>query len=162
MKALQETVDFAAVGRVAKHADLSGIRLVKIAANCEPDAAGALIPSVSLVCEAAKFTGKELEVKCTYAFTARVEKATVAEATIVYLLMYAIKPTTEAPTSHDLAEFARANGALHSWPFVRELLHGLTSRMGYPPFTLPTMHFSAKPKPPKQQIVESTDKVATS
>ena len=62
----------------------------------------------------------------------------------------------------DLSQFAQANGAYHSWPFVRETIYGLTSRMGFPPYTLPVLSFVAdKSKAPevtaeqKQPPVES-------
>jgi hypothetical protein len=51
---------------------------------------------------------------------------------------------TEPLADEDVAQFALSNGTLHSWPFVRELLYALTSRIGYPPYTLGVVHFRPK------------------
>ena len=139
---MEKTVDFAAVGRVAKRVELKGVRLAAINAKCAPDIlSSSLMPSVGLDCRLGKHESKILEVVCDYTFSALSAESKAIESNITYLLIYEISGG-ESPSPTDLAEFARANGALHSWPFVRELLYGLTSRMGYPPFTLPVMHFN--------------------
>jgi hypothetical protein len=72
---------------------------------------------------------------------------------IAYLVTYTLNSPQEL-AQDDLAQFAEANGILHSWSFVREFLHSLTYRMGFPPFKLGVMHFAPKPKPkpePKPQ-----------
>lgn len=142
---MERTVDFAAVGRVAKRAEVVGIRLVEIHAKCDPKRLGSLQPNVELDCKPGEFSTERMDVICDYKFTVRSGEIEIADASIKYLLSYELSGT-EAPAEEDVAEFARANGALHSWPFVRELLYGLTSRMGYPPYTLPTMHFKSTPK----------------
>jgi preprotein translocase subunit SecB len=140
---LETTVDFAAVGRVAKHTELRGVRVIEIAAQCNPKVFGTLQPKVDLKCAVSGRDASSLEVTCNYTFTAHSDQALAAEATIGYLLLYELNGA-ETFSESDVLQFAQANGALHSWPFVRELLHSLTSRMGYPPFTLPVMHFQPK------------------
>jgi preprotein translocase subunit SecB len=144
---LEKTVDFAAVGRVAKRVELKSVRLTEISAKCDPSVEGTLLPSVNLECKPGDTlaSGKQLEVICEYTFTAHCGQVQAVESTITYLLVYEIGGGVESPNADDLAEFAQANGALNSWPFVREVLYGLTSRMGYPPYTLPLMHFNTKP-----------------
>jgi hypothetical protein len=67
-----------------------------------------------------------------------------------YLILYSL--SGDDPVSdEDLAHFAFANGTYHSWPFVRQFLFGLTSQMGYPPYTLPVFKFNPKPKPSETQ-----------
>ena len=141
---MDKIVDFAAVARISKHIELKGVRLIQITAKCDPKVYGTLEPSVDVSCAVATHTDSALEVSCDYTFNVSSSDAPVADAEISYLLNYEIQGSPEKFDGSDVAEFARANGALHSWPFVRELLYGLTSRMGYPPYTLPVMHFNAK------------------
>lgn len=110
---------------------------------------GTLVPNVEIECQAGSVEESTLEVICIYTFTAHSNETRAVSSKIKYLLVYDISGSV-SPSQEDLAEFARANGTLNSWPFVREVLFGLTSRMGYPPYTLPLMHFSTKPKPTKK------------
>jgi preprotein translocase subunit SecB len=147
---LERTVDFAAVSRVAKRVDLKGVRLSEISAKCDQKAIGpTLNPTVDLNCTVGDHDAANVEVVCDYTFSADTDTNKAIESRIQFILLYGISGG-EAPADSDLAEFARANGALHSWPFVRELLYGLTSRMGFPPYTLPVMHFSAVSAPKKK------------
>ena len=142
-------VDFLAVGRVAARVELKSIRVVEVSAKCNPRIKGSLEPTLNLEC---KIVGREdnaLEVACNYQFIARVAEIQAAEAAIEYRLEFEVHGT-EPLIEEDLAEFAVANGTLHSWPFVREFVHGLTSRMGYPPYTLPVFHFKPKPHEKKE------------
>ena len=153
---MERTVDLAAVGRVAKKVELKAVRLVEISAKCMPEILGSLLPDVDVDCHVGKHDGSAIEVLCDYKFSAKSEERETIDSTIQYLLQYEISGG-EAPSENDLAEFARANGTLNSWPFVREVLYGLTSRMGYPPFTLPLMHFNPKAATPKPKADTSKD-----
>jgi preprotein translocase subunit SecB len=152
------TVDFAASGRVANRVELKAIRVIDMSAKCNPKILGTLEPTLDHDCMVAEHAGDALEIACNYRFTARIGQTQVAEAAIKYLLLYKIQGS-EPLAEDDLAQFALSNGILHSWPFVRELLYALTSRMGYPPYTLGVMHF--KPKQVSQvthdEPVTSTD-----
>jgi preprotein translocase subunit SecB len=141
----EKLIDFAAAGRVANRVELKDIRLVDVSAKCNPKIKGTLEPTLSLDCAVANRQADVIEIACDYRFTAKVAESEAAEAGVKYLLSYQVNGT-EPLVDEDLAEFAVGNGTLHSWPFVREFLHGLTSKMGYPPYTLPVFHF--KPKPP--------------
>ena len=147
---MDRTVDFVAIGRVAKRVDLKSVRLTEISAKCEPSDEGTLVPSVNLECKAGTLRPGTLEVICEYTFTAHSNHVQAVISEIKYLLVYEIAGGAESPSADDLAAFAHANGALNSWPFVREILYGLTSRMGYPPYTLPLMHFNTKQESPKE------------
>lgn len=46
-------------------------------------------------------------------------------------------PTDLAPTSTELESFAETNAVLNAWPYLRELVQNVSSRMGLPPVTLP-------------------------
>ena len=147
---MERTVDLTAVNRVSTRVELKGVRLVAISAACNPSISGpSLRPEVNLDCKLGNYDATTLEVICDYTFVAHSDQEQAIESTIRYLLQYELAGTETAKPS-DLAEFANANGALHSWPFVREMLYGLTSRMGFPPYTLPLMHFKVE-APPNEQ-----------
>jgi preprotein translocase subunit SecB len=145
----QVTVDFAAAGRVAKRAELKSIRVIEVSAKCDPKTAAPLEPTVNLECIVANQDANALEIVCNCHFAAHTIQAQVAEATIKYLIVYEIQGT-EPLASGDVAEFASSNGTLNAWPFLRELLYGLTSKMGYPAYVLPTFHFVPKQQEKKE------------
>ena len=157
---MERAIDLAAIARVAKRSELKSLRLVAIKAECNKSVMGTLVPSVDLNCKPARVEGNALEVICEYKFTAHSNAAVAVSSTFTYLLDYAISGG-ESPSAGDLAEFANANGALNSWPFVREVLFGLTSRMGFPPYTLPLMHFNPTPKTKEPAQKPATPAVET-
>jgi preprotein translocase subunit SecB len=140
----EKIVDYAAVGRVAKLVELKNVRLSEIVAKSDPHGAGPLEAQLDIQCSVLSRENQVLEVVCSYKFAAHVAKTEIAAADIKYLVAYDMRGT-EPVADHDLAEFATANGTVHSWPFAREVIFGLTSKMGYPPYTLPVVHFRAKP-----------------
>jgi hypothetical protein len=155
MPSSERFVDFAAVGRVSARVELKTIRVIDVSAKCDPKMVGALDPMLDLNCEIIGRERSVLQVACAYKFSARVADVQVVDAMIRYLLDYEIQG--DAPlVDEDIAEFGYANGTLHSWPFVREFVYGLTSKMGFPPYTLPVFHF--KPKPHAK--VEPAEKAA--
>jgi preprotein translocase subunit SecB len=141
------TVDFAAVARVSRYSELKDIRLTEVSAKCDPKSVGALKPEFSHSSSLAGHTDESIEVSCAYHFVGRTAETQAIDVSITYLVIYTLK-AKEPIADEDIAQFAASNGTLHSWPFVREFLHGLTSRMGFPPFKLGVMHFVPL-KPPK-------------
>jgi hypothetical protein len=148
-------LDFQAIARVARWMELREIRLAEISASGAPRPRKPLEPKVTHDCIATRREGKELEVTCSYRFTvhtaARDEekpatKKEIATADFKYVILYDVQ-TDESFSDVDIQQFAYANGTYHSWPFVRQLLFDLTSRMGYQPFSLPTFRFNPKPPP---------------
>ena len=79
----------------------------------------------------------------------------IVDIEIKYLLTYAIN-SPEPLSETDITQFANGNGTLHSWPFVREFLYSMTSRMGVPAFKLGVMHFV-----PTQQTPAATPEQPT-
>ena len=154
---MEKFVDFAAAGRVAMRVDLKDVRVTNVSAKCDPAVHGPLEPLLDFECAVVGRENNLLEIACNYQFAARTADAQIAEAAIKYLLAYEVRGT-DPLAEEDLAEFAASNGTLHSWPFVREFLYGLTAKMGYPPYMLPVVHF--KPKPQPQVNMEATKKAA--
>jgi preprotein translocase subunit SecB len=151
----EKVVDFAAAGRVAKRVELKAVRVTEVSAKCDPKIKGPLEATLDLECAVIGRESSALEVACDYRFTAHTPEAQAAEAAIKYLLVYEIQGG-EPLADEDIAEFAVANGTLHSWPFAREFLYGLTSKMGYFPYTLATFHF--KPKPREKEKKDANEK----
>jgi hypothetical protein len=151
----QSTVDFAAVGRVSKYIELKDIRLTEVLAKCDPVASSGPLASEFAHDCAVVGSGKDfLDVTCGYHFAGRTGETQVIEISIKYLVSYALN-AREPLAEEDISQFATANGTLHSWPFVREFLRELTSRMGVPPFKLGVMHFvSQQPvkKAPEEEM----------
>lgn len=147
----ERLVDFAAAGRVSQRVELKGVRVIEVSAKCEPRTiVGPLEPTITHECSYVKQSSNALGVVCSYSFVANSSAARVAEASIKYYLDFDLQGD-EPLAEEDLNEFAFANGTLHSWPFVREFLFGLTSKMGYPPYNLPVFHFKPRPQEKKEK-----------
>ncbi len=138
-------VDLKAVAKIAQRVDLRDIRLTEIAATSKSHGRGLLEPKVSHDCEVRLLdSNDQFEVNCRYHFTVRTdEEEEIASATFVFTILYELAGDEEIRDG-DLDEFAFANGTYHSWPFVRQLLFDLTSKMGYPPYVLPVLKFNPK------------------
>ena len=143
----EKTIDFIALGRVSSRAEFKSIRLAEVSAKCDPKVSGPLSARLENNCEVLGRDGNVLRVLCNYQFSVSVTEVQVAEATVKYLVEYELRGD-EPFSDDDISAFAFANGTLHSWPFLREFLNGLTSRMGYQPYMLPVFHFIPK-RPPQ-------------
>jgi preprotein translocase subunit SecB len=153
----EKLIDYAAVGRVSKRVELKNILLSEIVAKCNQNVIGPLEAQIDSECSVHSKENQKLEILCNYKFAARAAESEIAHADIKYLVIYEMRGA-EPVEDGDLAEFATANGTVHTWPFVREFIYGLTSRMGYPPYTLPVVHFVPKPaeeKPKPANMSES-------
>jgi preprotein translocase subunit SecB len=151
-------IDYAAVGRVSKRVELKNVLLSEIVAKCNHNVTGPLEAQLDSECSVHSRENQKLEILCNYKFAARAAELEIASADIKYLVIYEMRGA-EPVEDKDLAEFATANGTVHSWPFVREFIYGLTSKMGYPPYTLPVVHFIPKPaeKPKPAKTLESSE-----
>ena len=141
-------VDIVAASRIARRVDLQKIHLTEIKATCVPGAGSnaPLKPTYEYHCFPVKVDAGKIEIGLTYKFHVSSQEKELVNADMTYHLIYKLfggEPTDES----DLEHFAHANGTYHSWPFVREMIFGLTSRMGFPPYTLPVMSFLPRPKP---------------
>ena len=109
---------------------------------CEmrPKYAAPLEPEFSHECSIVGNENGVLDISCQYRFAGNAAQTKIVEIEIKYSLTYAIS-SPEPLSGSDLIQFANGNGTLHSWPFVREFLYSMTSRMGLPAFKLGVMHF---------------------
>jgi len=149
------TIDFAAVARVSRYAELKDIRVTDVSAKCDPKYTAPLEAEFS---HESSVVGSEigsLDISCQYRFAGSAAQRKIIEIEIKYLLTYALS-APEPLAKDDLDQFAFGNGTLHSWPFVREFLHSLTSRMGVPAFKLGVMHFVPTTPAPQPAAVAQT------
>lgn len=143
-------VDMRAAARVASRVDLDEIRLIEAAANrTNGPMAGVLQPIMRQHHEPVTSPRGKIQIASTFDFDITAGDGTVARIKATYHLFYTLIDD-EALDDGDLGEFAKANGAYHSWPFVRDLVFGLTAKMGFPPYTLPVLSF-APPRPARPQ-----------
>jgi len=145
----ENSIDLAAASRVAKRVDIREIRLTDLQMNLKGDPTKmGLVPTYEHRCAPAKVEGNTIEVACSYTFKIRSEDEDLAAASMTYRIVYTLIGDEPADQS-DIDQFAKANGAYHSWPFVREMIFSLTSKMGFPPYTLPVLVYRPKASQPK-------------
>lgn len=156
-----KNIDMAAVARVSSRVELVSIRLTQINAVAYQNVESGLPlePTFQHECSPVSFKDGFIDVSCSYKFQVKTDGVAVADANLAYNVLYKLKG--EAPVQDsDLVQFASANGAYHSWPFVRETIYGLTSRMGFPPYTLPVLSFlpnKETTKPSSQADTQETN-----
>ncbi len=151
----EKILDLVAASRISRRVDLRNIRLTEMRATSQPDLIlhRHLQPSYDHDCVPVRIDTDVIEVQCSYNFRVKAADADLAQATLIYVITYGLRGE-EAANESDIQHFAQANGAYHSWPFVREAVYGLTSKMGLSPYTLPVLSFqtgtreSAKPEEP--------------
>jgi preprotein translocase subunit SecB len=141
-------IDLAAAARISSRVEFREIRLSEITASSPKKAIGLFEPKVEHRCAPTRREGDLLEILCSYQIrvTSEDDQDALLSANLDYLVSYTLlgdDPVDE----NDLNQFAFANGTYHSWPFVRQAIFDLTSRMGYPPYNLPVFKFF--PKRPK-------------
>lgn len=150
-------MDLAAAIRVSRRVELQDIRLSHIAAESPVQHSGSLNPQVEHDCSATKIESDVIELECAYRFHALSdEKEQVLDASLKYQLSYAVSGD-EPIDPGDAEHFAYASGTLHSWPFVRQFLFGLTASMGYPPLTLPVHKLPPTKPAPAPAVVETNE-----
>lgn len=159
----EHVIDLAAASRISRRVDLSAIRLVEIHATSVFDTTARmpLTPTYDHDCVPTRVDAEVIEVLCKYKFKVRSSDTELAEANMTYQVTY--KLIGDEPTApSDVEHFARANGAYHTWPFVRETIFSLTSKLGFPPYTLPVLSFMPRPKPPALPTVSEPTTTAAS
>jgi preprotein translocase subunit SecB len=149
MTADANSVDLAAVSRVARNVDLHDIRVISVAASCHPAPEGQLEPQITFDCKGVLVGPSQLNVACDYTLKVNAAGVQAAKVSVVYLLVYDF--TGNAPTERDIAQFAKVNGVYHSWPFLRQFLFDLTAKMGMPPLTLPVFQVLSQARTDKTE-----------
>lgn len=60
-------------------------------------------------------------------------------------------------TDHEFSVFAGFNFSFHVWPFARELVHSLASKMALPPVVLPLFRTGEMIPPPEKWKLDATE-----
>ena len=136
-------VDLAAAARISSRVEFREIRLNEIKASSPSKGLGALEPQIEHRCTLSRHEGDLLEILCAYQIRVTSGSEEFLKADLNYSVSYTLLGT-DPVDENDLNHFAFANGTYHSWPFVRQALFDLTSRMGYPPYNLPVFKFFPK------------------
>ena len=135
----QRPIDMAVVARVAQRVNLDEVTLIELQSERKAIPEGGLRMKVDHSHEPRVWGPNRIELVSTYEFEAHDEnEEQILLGKVAFQLAYALE-AGDALTLEDADQFARANGAFNSWPFLRALLHDLTARMGMPPYTLPTL-----------------------
>lgn len=71
-----------------------------------------------------------------------------------YELKYRLPQTFKAPR-RDLHIFAAVNGVFNAWPYWRELIQSIATRMNLPPLTLPLYRLGDAIKAPAKEVSEA-------
>lgn len=143
-------LDMDAAARLARRVELLEIRLTDLNLKRTADGEGRTLKAdVNRNCTPLKWDNGTVEVSCHFHFMATDADTQVAFIDATYLLRYSVEGP-EPVTDIDAKHFAYANGAYNSWPFARELFHGLSTRMSLAPFSLPVLTF-APPKPKQRE-----------
>ena len=138
-------LDFVAAARVSRRVELSVLRLTTVllaakdVAGTNLDYSGVQhkIPRREVTPEG------RIEVECAYKFTFASEGNADLDLLLSYFLVYSLHGD-EPVDDNDLQHFADANGRYHSWPFAREMVASLTSKMGGAPCILPALSFNPR------------------
>lgn len=74
----------------------------------------------------------------------------IAEILVALTSLYTIRPFDDEPdeplSESELSAFAESSGKFALYPFVREAIHELTSRLSLPPLTLPMLKAGLTPQ----------------
>jgi preprotein translocase subunit SecB len=87
------------------------------------------------------------------------EKNVFLEIEAELVLLYSIKDI-EGLDDSSFKSFAELNGTYNAWPYWREFVQNVTSRMGLPPLTIPVFRLSGGPAKPV--VAKKRDKLETS
>jgi hypothetical protein len=140
----ERILDLAAAAKIARRVNLDDVYVATISArryDVEPNQELTPILTDSYECTQ---VNNQLKVVCSHGLKAASGSTPIADIHVDLNLIYEI--VGEEPIDHkDLAGFADANGAYHSWPFIREILNTLTLKMGLPAFILPALIVNSKP-----------------
>lgn len=69
------------------------------------------------------------------------EPRTILRIHACFLAIYALEPSDSGTITPEQTDaFGKVNGLFNIWPYWRELVQSITTRMALPPLTLPVLH----------------------
>lgn len=78
------------------------------------------------------------------------KQKTFLDIEATFLLLYSVK-SVEGLDDEALSSFAHLNGTYNAWPYWREFVQSMTSRMDLPPLTIPVFRL---PRGPAKEATE--------
>ena len=149
--------DFRALSRVVKQVSLENLYLMKCSAARTPDAASLEKVFLRLDFSSELFSADERNNKFAARSYMKVEGLpdedddnAVVTIEAEYIVNYKIVKNKGVIDRSDIEKFCSMNAIYNAWPFFRELILNMTSRMDLPPFTLPLLKIRPKAKSKKQ------------
>lgn len=153
---------------VSDRVQIQDVRLIRCNCRLEP---GALAPphpprlQANFAHEASTQVGPDrtrITVVTRFRFSAIREESEKHEPCVgieaSFLVTYAADGLSGLGPEH-FSSFGALNGVFNAWPYWRELLHNLTSRMGLPAFVLPVLRLGT-PMPPSADAKDVPHDVA--
>jgi len=160
----------AAAAMVARHVELHEVRLSRVDAQVLTDVDEALKLGVSV--DIGKhvhsfafdetrrtlkvYIGVDVRIGPETAGRANESSRALAKVSVVFALSYQMNVAPPPAEIRDVlfSSFAEINGTYNGWPYIREQIQAITSKMGLPPIVLP-VHRIPKPAANPPPSVES-------
>lgn len=153
-KQIGSDVDYELACSVSKRVNLIDVRLEKSECFQKPNRAKSII-DIDIECEVGFHANPEsnvLVVVPQFIINGYLdEKKDEADFNInaTFVLIYRID-SWDGLESSNFDAFANSNGVYNAWPYWREYVQNITSRMGLPPLTIPVFRLS-NPSPERKQ-----------
>jgi preprotein translocase subunit SecB len=150
-------IDIRAVSRVTQHLNLEEIYLLE--AKIESDSTTRSPKGAELDykfdTEIMSNENNILSIKCTFMVMAhrkQVPEKSLMRIEATFVLQYSFEDDKKLSTD-DIDIFAKINPLYNAWPYWREFVQNLTSKMGFPALTIPILRFEmtkSETEKPKQ------------
>ncbi len=143
-----ENLDMEAVSRVAQKAGLQEISLIDAKVSRDPKVMTAGTLSLKHKCSTKILSSEKdaLPILCNFgviAFSGKSPDKIVMSIEASFCTYYVLKPIEEFnPT--DIKHFAKINPIYNAWAYWREFVQNMTTRMGFPPLTIPLLKIIPK------------------
>jgi len=151
-----ENLDMEAVARVAKKAVLEEIYLVYAKVSRDPlniaPEALSLEPKCSTKIVLTDKDNNILSVLCNFvlsAFNRKSPDKIFMSIEASFCASYVLKPIEEF-NPDDIGHFSKINPVYNAWPFWREFVQSMTTRMGFPALTIPLLKIMPKKSAKKE------------
>jgi preprotein translocase subunit SecB len=159
-----ENLDMEAVARVAQKAVLKEICLFDAKINREPVSLSPDALTIEHQCSTKIIPSQKnddvLLVLCTFrvaAFRRKSPDKIIMSIEATFCASYVLRPLADFK-SEDIEHFSKINPIYNTWPFWREFVHSMTTRMGFPALTVPLLKIMPKKSAMKARGIKTVKK----
>jgi preprotein translocase subunit SecB len=150
-----ENLDIQAVGRVAQKAGLKEISLIEAKVSRDPQVKSPEGLSLKHKWSTKILSAEKdiLPILCIFgvaAFSGKSPDKIVMSIEASFCTSYVLKPIEEFNPA-DIEHFAKINPIYNAWAYWREFVQSMTTRMGFPPLTIPLLKIVPK-KPEGKKV----------